>query len=179
MTDTPRPPSDGPRLKGSFAPADARLALTAMRFAGFDHSTVTLARLINFVAKGLTNNANRALKAHGVNHAGYTVLVTLYGSPDYTLTPSQLTEASHEKSANITRICDDLLKRGFIERAVDAVDRRKVQVRLSAGGKALITKVLPDMVAVTQGSFALLDEAERAQLNTLLRRVIEGQAHLG
>lgn len=178
MTDATSVPSKEPLLGRSFAPADARLALTATRFAGFDHSTVTLARLINFVAKGLSNNANRVLKAHGLNYTGYTVLVTLYGSPDNTLTPSQLTEASHEKAANITRICDDLLKRGLIERAMDAVDRRKVQVQLSATGKALITTVLPDMVAVTQGSFALLDAAERAQLNTLLRCVIEGQERL-
>jgi MarR family transcriptional repressor of emrRAB len=165
-------------LAKSFAPADARLALTAERSPAFDRETVTLARLTNFVAKGLANHANHALKRHGLNHTGYAVMVMLYGSIDQTLTPSQLVDATHEKSANITRICDDLLRQGLISREVDSHDRRKVQVRLSPAGEVLITRVLPDVVSVTQNSFALLDSAERLQLACLLRKVIEGQEHM-
>ena len=165
-------------LAKSFAPADARLALTAERFPAFDLETVTLARLINFVAKGLANHANLALKRHGLNHTGYAVLVMLYGSIDQTLTPSQLVDATHEKSANITRICDDLLRLGLISRKVDSRDRRKVQVHLTSEGEELITQVLPDVVAVTQNNFALLDTAERTQLAHLLRKVIEGQEQM-
>lgn len=162
----------------SFAQADARLALTQQRFSGFDLETVTLARLVNFVSKGLANSANRALKGHGLNHTGYAVMVMLYGSPEFTLTPSELVEATHEKSANITRICDDLVRQGYIDRTYSEQDRRKVQVRLTEPGIARIRVVLPDLVSVTQGSFALLDDAERQQLNRLLRKAIAGQERL-
>jgi len=171
-------PTPTATLAKSFAPADARLALTAKRFPAFDQETVTLARLTNFVAKGLANHANQALKHHGLNHTGYAVMVMLYGSIDQTLTPSQLVDATHEKSANITRICDDLLRQELISREVDPVDRRKVQVRLTTAGEELITRVLPDVVAVTQNNFALLDAAERRQLDYLLRKVIEGQERM-
>ena len=171
-------PTPAAKLAKSFAPADARLALTAKRFPAFDRETVTLARLTNFVAKGLANNANQALKRHGLNHTGYAVMVMLYGSIDQTLTPSQLVDATHEKSANITRICDDLLRQGLISREVDSVDRRKVQVRLTTAGEKRITEVLPDVVAVTRNNFALLDTAERLQLDYLLRKVIEGQEQM-
>ncbi|HQT42567.1 MAG TPA: MarR family transcriptional regulator [Halothiobacillus sp.] len=162
----------------SFRPADDRLARTAERSPDFDLETVTLARLINFVSKGLANAANGGLKAHGLNHAAYAVLVMLYGSADFTLTPSQLVDATHEKSANITRICDELLKVGLIARSFDANDRRRVQVALTQAGRAVITRVLPDMVQVTQGSFIHLSAKERAQLNHLLRKVIDGQEQL-
>jgi MarR family transcriptional repressor of emrRAB len=165
-------------LAASFTPADARLAITAERFSGFDRETVTLARLINFVAKGLSNHANQMLKTYDMNHTGYAVLVMLYGSPDYALTPSLLVEATHEKSTNITRICDDLLRKGLIERDVDLADRRKVQVRLSDSGMTLLTAILPDMVTLTQDSFARLSADERMQLNTLLRKVIAGQERM-
>lgn len=171
-------PTPTPTLAKSFAPADARLALTAKRFPAFDRETVTLARLTNFVAKGLANNANQALKRHGLNHTGYAVMVMLYGSLDQTLTPSQLVDATHEKSANITRICDDLLRQDLISREVDPDDRRKVQVRLTAAGEEMITRILPDIVTVTQSNFALLDTAERLQLDYLLRKVIEGQEQM-
>lgn len=165
-------------LAKSFAPVDARLALTAERFPAFDRETFTLARMINFVAKGLANHANLALKRHGLNHTGYTVMVMLYGSTDQMLTPSQLVDATHEKSANITRICDDLLRLGLISRKIDPNDRRKVQVHLTSKGEKLITRVLPDVGVVTQNHFALLDTVERTQLARLLRKVIEGQEQL-
>lgn len=171
-------PTPEATLAKSFAPADARLALTAKRFPAFDRETVTLARLTNFVAKGLANNANQALKRHGLNHTGYAVMVMLYGSIDQTLTPSQLVDATHEKSANITRICDDLLRHDLISRDIDPDDRRKVQVRLTTAGEEMIARILPDIVTVTQSNFALLDTAERLQLDYLLRKVIEGQEQM-
>ncbi len=159
----------------SFRPADDRLVRTAERSPDFDLQTVTLARLINFVSKGLANAANGALKRHGLNHAAYAVLVMLYGSVDFTLTPSQLADATHEKSANITRICDELLQAGLIARSFDAHDRRRVQVALTEAGRVMIETVLPDMVQVTQGSFLHLCAQERTQLDHLLRKVIDGQ----
>ena len=105
-------------------------------------------------------------------------MVMLYGSLDQTLTPSQLVDATHEKSANITRICDDLLRQDLISREVDPDDRRKVQVRLTTAGEEMITRILPDIVTVTQSNFALLDTAERLQLDYLLRKVIEGQEQM-
>lgn len=169
MSKSSRPPQ-----ALSFRPADDRLMRTAERSPDFDVQTVTLARLINFVSKGLANAANAALKRHGLNHAAYAVLVMLYGSADFTLTPSQLVEATHEKSANITRICDELLQSGLITRAADVADRRRVQVSLTCAGQGVISRVLPDMVRMTQASFSHLSPSERAQINQLLRSVIDG-----
>lgn len=158
----------------SFRAADERLVRTAERGPDFDLDTVTLARLINFVSKGLANAANRVLKAHGLNHAAYAVLVMLFGAAEFTLTPSQLADATHEKPANITRICDELLQAGLIARVSDAHDRRRVQVSLTKAGRAVISRVLPDMARMTQASFIHLSPSERVQINQLLRSVIDG-----
>jgi hypothetical protein len=53
-----------------------------------------------------------------------------------------------------------------------------VQVRLTTAGEEMITRILPDIVTVTQSNFALLDTAERLQLDYLLRKVIEGQEQM-
>lgn len=171
-------PTDTPPIAQSFIPADQRLGLTQARFPGFDLENVTLARLVNFAAKGLLNNANQTLKPWQLNYTSYAVLVMLYGSPEYALSPSELVAATHEKSTNITRITDALVARGLIEREIDLGDRRKVVVRMTAEGIALLETVLPAMMQVTLASFAALDDGERQQLNTLLRKVIAGQEQL-
>ena len=157
----------------AFAAADARLSRSAARSAVFDQPTATLARLIHFAAKSLADEANTALKAHGLNYPSYAVLVMLFGAPDFCLTPGELTAATNEKPANITRLCDELARQNLLARRNDPNDRRRVQVSLTAEGQARLTQVLPAVIAVTQQRFARLSAADRQHLERLLRAWVD------
>ena len=157
----------------AFAAADARLSRSAARSAVFDQPTATLARLIHFAAKSLADDANTALKAQGLNYPSYAVLVMLFGAPDFCLTPSELTAATSEKPANITRLCDELARQNLLERRSDPSDRRRIHVSLTADGQARLTQVLPAVMAVTQRRFARLNPSDQQQLAHLLRQWVD------
>lgn len=137
---------------------------------GFPLASVRLARLSAHLYRGIEDAVNRRLKPHGLNYTAYNMLTMLYGAPDFTSTPSALSEATGEKRTNITRLCDDLLKSGLIVRQPGLSDRRQVIVQLSPSGRALIETLLPEMWASVERLYAVFDDAERATLTRLLMR---------
>ena len=118
--------------------------------------------------------ANSVLREFELSHAEYNILMMLYGTPTRPLTPSELAEAATEKSANITRLTDQLCNKGLLERIPDSSDRRKLGLHLTADGVACVQRLLPKMaellVMQTQG----LDEGEQHQLEGLLKKMLTG-----
>ncbi len=157
----------------AFAAADERLSRSAARSTVFDQPTATLARLIHFAAKSLADDANTALKAQGLNYPSYAVMVMLFGAPDFCLTPGELTAATNEKPANITRLCDELARQNLLERRSDPNDRRRIHVTLTADGQARLTQALPAVMTVTQRRVARLSLSDQQQLAHLLRQWVD------
>ncbi|WP_407275834.1 MarR family winged helix-turn-helix transcriptional regulator [Halothiobacillus sp. DCM-1] len=158
----------------AFSAAADRLQRTAERSADFDQATATLARLIHFAAKSLTDEVNTALKTHGLNYPSYAVLVMLFGTADYRLTPGELAAATHEKPANLTRLCDELARQQLVRRTADPADRRRVQISLTPEGQRRLSAVLPVAMAVIQQRFACLTPTDQHQLARLLRQLVDG-----
>jgi MarR family transcriptional repressor of emrRAB len=157
----------------SFAPTEQHLAITARRYPAFPRQAATVMRLIRHLQRRVHDQANAALKPWGINHPQYNLLMMMYGTEDYSLHPSQLAEAAGEKSANITRLTNELCAMGLIERGAAADDRRKVTLRLTAAGLALIDAYLPDVRALLRRQSAGLDATELTQLQRLLRRLLD------
>jgi MarR family transcriptional repressor of emrRAB len=156
----------------SFAPTEQHLAITARRDPQFPRQAATVMRLIRHVQRRVHDQANAALKPWGINHPQYNLLMMMYGTEGYALNPSQLAEAAGEKSANITRLTNELCAMGLIERG-PAVDRRKVTLSLTAAGLALIEAYLPDVRLLLSQQSLGLDTAELAQLEHLLKRLLD------
>jgi MarR family transcriptional regulator, 2-MHQ and catechol-resistance regulon repressor len=74
-------------------------------------------------------------------------------------------------SGSITSAVDRLEKRGLVERGADPDDRRARVVRLTAKGKALITKVFAGHKAAMDRAAAGLSAAERTTLIQLLKKL--------
>lgn len=118
------------------------------------------------------DDANALLKPWGINHPEYNLLMMLYGTIGYTLNPSQLAEAAGEKSANITRLTNELCDKGLIERTASAEDRRKVALTLTKAGLAMIEGFLPDICALLERQTASLQSREMTQLERLLKKLL-------
>lgn len=159
-------------MTDSFREVEQRVALTRKRLRGYPHEQVLLARLVTHVQKRQTDLCNAALKPHELNMVTYTALMMLYGSPEQTLTPSALSQATGEKPTNVTRVCDELLARGLIERSASTADRRQVVLRLSPAGEALIVALQPGIRQALQQLYGDFDAAQIAALTTLLRQVL-------
>jgi len=157
-----------------FAPTEARLDVTRAKFPAFPREPAIVVRLIRHLHKEVNDQANALLRPYGLNHPEYNVLMMLYGAPDNALNPSQLAEATGEKSANVTRLTTLLCERGWIVRSGDDGDRRKVTLTLTASGVALIESFLPDIAKLLGSQTRNLSAAEQGLLEVLLKKMLAG-----
>ncbi|MBV8062620.1 MAG: MarR family transcriptional regulator [Nevskia sp.] len=163
------PPEQQP---DSFSEVDKRIELTRRRLRGYPQEQVRLARLIIHVQKRQSDQINLILKRYGLNYVTYTALMMMYGSDDQTTTPSELSGVTGEKPTNITRICDELVEQGLIERYPSTDDRRRVVLRLTRKGERLVEQFQPDLWQALQRIFGGLGAAQTRQLTGLLRAVL-------
>jgi MarR family transcriptional repressor of emrRAB len=160
----------------SFLPTEQRLTVTCRRYPAFPRRPGTLVRLIKHIYKSLHDDANSLLKPYGINHPEYNLLMMMYGTESGTMSPSELAEAAGEKSANITRLTNHLSDMGLIARAGSIDDRRKVELTLTPAGQALIESFLPDICGLLERQGRQLSDAEQAQLEKLLKKMLDGLA---
>lgn len=157
----------------SFLPTEQRLAITRRRHPAFPREPAVLVRLVKHIYKRVHDDANALLKPWGINHPEYNLLMMLYGTEGYTLNPSQLAEAAGEKSANITRLTNELCDKQLIERTADEADRRKVTLTLTQAGVAMIESFLPDICALLDRQTVGLQPREMVQLEKLLKKFLD------
>ena len=155
-----------------FEPTEKRLRNIQARVPGFPFAPILLVRLTHHLQKRLRDRTNAMLKPYELADTGYIVLAILYGSADETSTASELSEACHEKPANLTRVCDDLAARGLIERGTRAGDRRSVLISLSGKGRELIAQVLPEVSGKLSAAYAGFSSAEMKQFAGFLARAL-------
>lgn len=95
------------------------------------------------------------------------------GAP-YELNPTQLMRATMLSSGGITKRLDRLAEVGLVERRPDPGDRRGTLVRLTRRGKATIDKAVAAHVANEEALLRCFTDAERGELDGLLRTFLAG-----
>ncbi|MBF6130136.1 MarR family winged helix-turn-helix transcriptional regulator [Nocardia brasiliensis] len=116
----------------------------------------------------------RTFATHDLDPASFDVLATLRRSePPHTLTPTELMHSAMVTSGAITQRLDRLEERGLVRRSRNESDGRGVHVTLTAAGHTLIDAALPDHIATEERLLAPLSAAQRDQLATTLRVLLE------
>ncbi len=158
---------------GSFDNTERRVAFTCERYPAFPREPAILVRLIKHLHKRIHANANVLLKPYGISPPEYDILMMLYGTPEQTITPTEVGEAISEKPANITRLTDHLCRKGLIQRSSSPEDRRKVTLTLQPAGLALIEGMLPGVCTLLEAETIGLGESEQLRLEKLLKKMLE------
>ncbi|HMH68621.1 MAG TPA: MarR family transcriptional regulator [Pinirhizobacter sp.] len=161
-------------MNSSFAPTERRLAVTCERHPAFPREPAVLVRLIKHIYKVVHDDANAVLKPFGLNHPEYNLLMMMYGTPSGEMTPSDLADAAGEKSANITRLTNQLCEKGLIHRKGSSDDRRKVVLTLTPGGEALIESFLPEICGLLGRQTDKLGADDQHKLERLLKKMLDG-----
>ena len=78
-------------------------------------------------------------------------------------------------ASDVAKVVDDLAGSGYVDRARDPADRRRVRVTLTAPGRAVLAELDAEARAAQEELLSPLTGTERAQLSALLHRVM---AHL-
>lgn len=105
----------------------------------------------------------------GLTYPQYLVLLALWESDDATV--SQLGERLTLDSGTLTPLLKRLEQAGYVQRLRDAVDERRVRVRLTASGRALKSRAARIPQAIACASACDLQQiGELTQRLTALRR---------
>lgn len=119
--------------------------------------------------RAVERHADRSVASAGMCRSDFGVLeALLHKGP---LPVNALGKKVLLTSGSITTAVDRLERRGLVERASDAGDRRARVVHLTAAGRKLIGKLFADHEQAMEEAVSALSPAERAALVGLLRKL--------
>lgn len=137
---------------------------------GYPYDLALLTRLASYVERQTAELAQAILRPYDLTPAQYQVLVMIHSREKGRLSASELAQASGEKPTNLTHICDELDRRGLIDRVRDQKDRRRVCLRMTKAGKTQLRQVQPELWALWEQRFKGIPLEQRELLTQLLRQ---------
>lgn len=127
--------------------------------------------LVRRLASNVTARVESALVQHEFTLTQWSVLMHLRDG--LARTASDLAAAFHHDSGALTRLLDQLEKRGLLARRRSSRDRRVVELDLTAQGRKVIDTLLPVVVAELNGALAPLSRSEFVQFRGMLMRLLD------
>lgn len=129
-----------------------------------------ISRLARLIDRRLAENFAR----HGIESWMFDVLATLRRSGEpYELSAGELVQHTMVTTGAITNRIDRLEERGLVKRTA-AADRRKVIVRLTPAGRALVDEVVTTHLEAERAILDPLSRRQRDEIISLLRPVLIG-----
>lgn len=121
----------------------------------------------------LRQDKEAGLAEHGLEGWEYDILWRLRSvGPPYRAAPTWLAEALGIHPATLTGRLNRLEKDGYVARAPDPADRRRLLVHLTDQGHRAWQDTIGASAATEHALLGVLTDAEREQLADLLRRVV-------
>ncbi len=155
----------------SFAVIESSIGRVAARLRGAPTRDIVLVRLIKHLSTQFSVHLNRMVRPSGLNEVGFRTLMMLYASAAAGAFASQLSEAAGETRANMTRICDELARKGLLRRRAGTSDRRRVVLEITRKGSNLIERLLPKMWSGLDLGMRALSAKEKLDLERLLKKL--------
>ncbi|MCB6182839.1 MarR family transcriptional regulator [Leeia sp. TBRC 13508] len=133
-------------------------------------TNVTAQRLTELMARVYQEQMAPALKEVDLNPTSWKTLMMFFKAEGEPLNPSDLATITGESRTNMTRICDELVARGFITRFPSQDDRRRIDLKMSEAGAEMIRKTAPDLRKHLEPVHSALTEEEKKLLIALLKK---------
>ncbi|MDE2396242.1 MAG: MarR family transcriptional regulator [Burkholderiales bacterium] len=131
--------------------------------------TKTVGHLMHRIVTELRRRIEQRMAVHGLTSAQWVPLWMLASGQGHTA--QELTCIMHADAGSITRMLDRLEAKGLVERERSAGDRRVVELRLTAAGRATMRQVPPVLAEVNNAALAGFNAEEFALLKSFLERI--------
>lgn len=118
----------------------------------------------------LNNSVAHKFQEFGVTAQQYNILRILRGQHPNPCTIQLLKSRMLDRQSDASRLVDRLSSKGLVERHVCPIDRRKMDVKITAEGLDLLERMDP-LIADTDNLFDHISEQEAQLLNDLLDRI--------
>jgi DNA-binding MarR family transcriptional regulator len=100
--------------------------------------------------------------AHGLPLTWYDVLLELNAAPGRQLTMSELGNVAVVSRSRVSRVVDELVRAGLVERVPNPADRRSAYARITAAGRARRRAAAPTYLAGIERHFSIHLSTEEA-----------------
>ena len=121
------------------------LRLLSGRLPEFSEQQTQVGRLLRIVTERLSDHLNENLKVLGINENLWFAMMSVYVSPNSEILPSRLSDMMDLTRTSATRLSDEMVERGWVERHINQQDRRQIVLKLTPEGEAFIQKVWPQV----------------------------------
>jgi len=101
----------------------------------------------------------------------YNVLRILRGHYPSTYSTSDIRDRMMDKMSDASRIVDRLLKKELVERTINKIDKRLVDIKISAIGLKLLKEIDSTVEVHSQAPFENLTHEEQEKLDQLLDKI--------
>jgi MarR family transcriptional regulator, negative regulator of the multidrug operon emrRAB len=139
---------------------------------GLPMDGTTVVRLLRITQAGLGDFFEPVFRSMDLAENSFHVLCLLMSNESGTASPSELSDMVGTSRANMTRILEELVEDGWIERRTAPRDGRRHIISITAAGRRKVRDTIPRIAEPIQRAFSDLDAAELALLDKLLRRLI-------
>jgi DNA-binding MarR family transcriptional regulator len=133
---------------------------------------VPMSTLLAGLGREATARVRRAIRPLGLGAQQFLVLKQLQVLGQ--TSQAELADALAIDPSNLATIAADLCDRNLAVRTRHEADRRRYVLQLSRDGERLLRHTEGAMAAAEADLLAPLDQEQRAQLHTLLRRLADG-----
>ncbi len=130
-------------------------------------------RAASILGRDINAMIDRVLKPFGLAEPEFRLLMAVHAHGG-SAGAGDLCAALAQSPANLTRISDSLVERGFLSRSLDADDRRRILIALMPAGEELILRLLPHIGPGVRATFDGFTAAEKKQLLAGLKRLMAG-----
>lgn len=154
----------------------------AARAAAPDHPALDLERFLPYRLSVLSNRISQNIaqgyaERFGIGITEWRVIAIL--GRDAGLSANAVAERTAMDKVAVSRAVARLLERGLLQRDTHGDDRRRSVLELSAAGYAVYAEVVPVARDYERRLLAPLDDAERAMLDALLKKLAAATETLG
>jgi len=144
-------------------------------FEGHDLSSLGVIQRLVWCGRSADGLLNRSAKELGFRRRGdYEVLALLRRSEPTELTPADVASELLVSPSVMTGRIDRLEEQGLLKRKPDTVDRRAVRLSLTDQGRVQVNVAFLANLAIYDQILASFDVRDRAELERLLGRLLEG-----
>lgn len=104
---------------------------------------IYLRAMLQIITTGhwLTDSVTRELKEFDSTEPQFNVLRVLNAKPETPCSVQEIQKGMVQKSSNVTRIVDKLLKKGFVQRQQNEQNRRKVDITITSDGQKFLAQL--------------------------------------
>jgi DNA-binding MarR family transcriptional regulator len=130
---------------------------------------------VGYLLRRVYTTMHERIEAAFAGH-GFTLMqwiVLIYVRDGLAHTASDVVREFRHDSGAMTRVIDQLERRGLLTRKRSTRDRRVVELALTAKGRRTIEELLPVIVAEMNTALAPFTRAEFEQLRALMERLVD------